>query len=469
MKRIWFTYLVSIFLVNGIAQDSTSAFSFSLKEALDYAVKNSYQSQTAALDIEVSEQTVKSVTAIGYPQINATGSFQNYIDLPIFVVPSDAFGFPDWFNEWINSVSQSTQTYPNIPAGNGSEFQELQFGSKYNSSGSITVNQLIFDGSYFIGLKAAKIFVEVTQHSLTKTETEVKMLVTQSYYTALVSEENINILSENNKTLEKTLAETKAMYEAGFVEEMDVEQLKLMLANVENSFKTAQQQSEISRSLLKFQMGLDIAQKIELKDDISSLLGATEVALVTQDFKIENHIDFKLVATNETLMELNTKAEKMKYIPRLSGFFNHQQNSYRNEFDFFSGGKWYPTTLWGINLSVPLFGGFGRQANLQKAKLELEKAQIQKEMVEQNLKLQEQVSRAEYNTAMDVYKNQKENLALADKIRNKTAIKFREGVASSMELTQAENQYLTTQGNYIQSVFQLLNAKTKLDKALNNI
>jgi len=467
MIRVVNTFWVLLITVALAHAQTDSVKAFTLKQAQDYAIQNNYQSKYSNIDAEVSKNTVKVFTAIGYPFITATGGFQQYIDQPTSVVPSDAFGFPEWFTEWVNDISQSTSTYPNIPASSGAEFQELQFGSEYNGSGGISVSQLIFDGSYFIGLKAAKAYVEVTRQGITKTELEVKTLIAQSYHTTLVAKENVEILHQNKTNLEKTLNETKVMYEIGFVEKLDVDQLTLLVANMDNAHSNAEKQAAITLNLLKFHMGYNINQPIELSDNLETLLSNTETDALSYDFKLENHIDFKMAEMQETLMSLNLKVERSKHIPTLSGFFNQQQNAYRSKFDFFEGGKWYPTTLWGINLNIPLFSGFGQKSVIGSAKLELERAQIQKIQVSQSLLLQEQSARAEYATSFAQHNNQKESLKLAEKIRNTTAIKFSEGLASSMELTQSETQYFNAQANYIQSIFQLLNAKTKLDKAIN--
>ena len=211
-------------------------------------------------------------------------------------------------------------------------------------------------------------------------------------------------------------------------------------------------------------MGLDISTKIIPTDKLEDLIKESLQNAIRNEFSTESHIDFQLARTQVTLMSLKQKAEKSKFLPTIGGFFNHQQNSFRNESDFLDGGKWYPSTLWGLNISVPLFGGFGQKAIIQRASLELKKAEIQQSQMNQNLKLQMQTTLMEYTAAIEYYENQKQNLALAENIRDLTEIKFQQGMASSTDLTMAENQYSSTQSNYIQAMFKLLNAKSNLDK-----
>jgi len=423
---------------------SQTASAYTLKQAQDYAIKNNYQVKTSILDKEIARHTVRAYKSIGLPFVAATGNFQNFIDRPTSIIPAGVFG-----------------------PGTSDEFTEVQFGTKYSSSVGLSANQMILDVSYFSGLKAAKAYANLSLQTVTKTELEIKVIIAQSYFSALAAAESIAIFEANKKNIDKTLSDVKAMYEAGFMEEMDVEQLQLLASSLDIMLSNARNQADISLKLLKFQMGLGVGLPIELMDNLSILVNAVEANIPATEFSLQNHIDYQLAETNVMLMALNTKAEKSKYYPKLSGFFNYSQNAFRNDLDLFSGGKWYPTTLWGINLSFPLFSGFGQHSIVQQTKLEHQKAEIQKEQVTQSLTLQEQSARVVYSTALDSYQNQKKSLALAKTIQQKTTSKFKEGLASSMELTQAENQYFNVQGDYIQSILKLLNAKATLDKALN--
>ncbi|PCH86318.1 MAG: hypothetical protein COB88_08170, partial [Flavobacteriales bacterium] len=251
-------------------------------------------------------------------------------------------------------------------------------------------------------------------------------------------------------------------------EQIALDQVKLLVGNLEISHNTAKEQLEISGKLLNYQMGLPLGTQISLSEDLNSLASISSEFAVDNEFNLEEHLDFKMAQTQVQLMELNKKKEQFAYLPTLGGFFNHQRNAFRNEFDFTSG-NWYPTTLWGLSLNIPIFGGFGQAAQLRIAGMQLEKAQIRQSQISDRLKLSEASKKLAFTSAMSLYLNQKENLELAKTIREKTAIKFKEGLASSMELAQAENQFFSTQGAYVQSVFSLLNAKTELQKALGQL
>ena len=464
MSKLTLTFVLLSFVLT----DVFSQNEYSLKQAQEYALKNNYQAKLADKGIEASHQTVKSYTAIGLPQVYASGDFQNFINIPTSVVPADAFGFPTWFNQWIQDVATTTGAVPNVPTGTGEEFQKLQFGSKYTANGGLAINQLLFDGSYFIGLKAARTYVDVASASKEKTESEIRNLVAQAYYMVVIADENIKLLNENKTNVEQTLKETAALHESGFVEIMAVEQLQLMAATITNSLNTTINQKKVAEYLLKFQMGIPANQSIALTDNLESLVGSSENLLDSKNFNSENHADFKLATTQLKLMNLNYKVEKSKQYPRLTGFFNHQYNSFRNDFDYFSGGDWFPTTLWGLKLQVPVFTSFMNRANIQKAKIEMEKSELQQAMIAESLSLQFETSKTEYYAALEQMKTQQQSVELAKRIKVKTDIKFKEGIVSSMELNQAQTQLLTAQGSYIQSIFTLLNAKSTLNKALGN-
>jgi len=463
-RSLTYLLLATLLPLFALGQDADTK-TYSLKEAQDQAVKNNTQVKLAALDVNIASKTVQSVGANVFPQIGATGSLNNYIDIPTSVVPADAFGFPAWFNQWIVDVGESTAIPPNLPSGSGGEFTELQFGSKYNSTIGLTVNQLIFDGAYIIGLKAAKSFVEVQTLTLSKTQIEVKSMVTEAYYAVLIAQQNVEILSRNLASTKTTFSESEELFSAGFIEKTALDQIKLLASNMEISYNTATEQLQISKKLLNYQMGLPLEEAISLSEELNSLADLSMGYSLDDPFNSENHIDYQMAQTQINLMELNKKKERFTYLPTVGGFFNYQRSAFSNELNFI-GGKWYPTMIWGLSLNVPIFGGFGQAANLKIAGLQLEKAQMQQTQISDGLKLREASARLAFTSALSLYLNQKENLELAESIREKTGIKFKEGLASSMELTQAENQFFSTQGAYVQSVFSLLNAKIDLEKVL---
>lgn len=434
--------LLSIFTMSLIV---AKAQQYSLEEAQLFAIKHSYQAQSADKEVEKSQRKVKETISTGLPQVNATASYQNFLELPRQLVPAEFFG------------------------GEEGEFAEVVFGTEQQMGFDLRATQLLFDGSYFVGLQASKVYLELSKNDQRKTETEIKQMVTQAYGNVLVTEENIEILKQNMENLQSQLEETKALYENGFAEEQDRDQLELLLSNAKNAYEQAIRQKDISRNQLKFMMGIDIATVIELTDDLDEItLQNTGEDYLSKEFDVTTHIDYKVINTQERASELLLKQEKTTYLPKLSAFFSYQQNSYSNEFNFFDDSKWFPTEVVGLNFSMPIFSSFGRNQRIQQAKIEMQQVGIAKKQIEQKLLVELETARSEYTFALSQYQTAKDNLKLAERIFNKTQIKYDEGVSSSMELTQANNQLLDTQGNYIKASLQLINAKSNLDKALNN-
>lgn len=418
---------------------------FSLTEAQAYALENNYDKVNAENDLLIAKKKVWETTGIGLPQVNAEAKFQNFIDLPTTLVPASAFD----------------------PTAPKDKYSALKFGTDYNNSLILSASQLLFDGSYLVGLRASKVYKEFAEKNVAKTELQVKEDVAQAYFLVLVAEENKKILDEVANTTAKLLDETTRIYEEGLLEEQNVDQLKLTLNNIKNSLAEAERQIAISKNLLKFQIGYDIQNEIVLTDKMEPLLSFSDTEnSLTNDFDFSSHVDYQSIKINEKLMKLNFSKEKFSFAPSISAFFNYQKQNMSNNFDAFSGGKWYPQTLWGISVKLPIIAGSSRFAKAGQAKVEYLKAQTTSKKVEQSLILQAQKSRSEYNSALNIYNNQKDGLELAEKINNQAIKKYNEGIISSLNLSQTQNQYLETEGKYIKSLLDLFNAKSNLNKAL---
>ncbi|NQX96447.1 MAG: TolC family protein [Flavobacteriales bacterium] len=440
MKKI--IIILSIFFIaeSVFAQNITE---FSLEQAKKHALEHNYNNQKSKLDIKIAKKKIAEIRAVGLPQVSAEAKVQKFLDVATSLAPANAFN-------------------PAAPAG---ELAELQFGLNYNNSVGITASQLIFDGSYIVGLQAAKTYRDVSINNQIKTEVELKEAITQAYFTVLVAQENTEVLNQSLVSTEKMLVESKALYEVGLIEEQSVDQLMLTTNELKTYVGIAEGQIEFAEKLLKLQMGIDIDSIISLSDNIDVFVNDISLEPLKQEFNIANHIDFQLIEGNVRLMKLNLRKEKYSFLPSLNAFFNHQQQNMSNEFDMFSGGDWYPMTVIGASLKLPILAGGSRLSKMSQAKVEFDKAKIDAKLVAQNLKYQSQLAKSNYETEYETYSNQKSNLELAKKIYGKTVKKYKEGVASSLELSQTQNQYLNTEGKYIKSLFDLLKAKSELQKS----
>ncbi len=450
MKRIRITLLglLIIGLIPTVNAQTGTPQTFTLKEAQDYAVLNSYKTMSSALDVEIAKKQVKQYTSIGLPQINATGKLMDYIDIPTSLIPGEMFG---------------------APAGT---MIPIKFGTKYNMSGSIDASQLIFDGTYIIGLKTAKVYVNMTKTNQLKSQQDIKEAVTQAYYLVLVAKENRMVLDSTILNMRNTLKQTTEFQKNGFIEGTDVDQISLLISNLESKLAMVDRQIELAENMLKFQMGMDLSTQMTLTDKLDDLLlQAFASNLVDKEFQPENHIDYKLLSTSNEIARLQYKMDKFKYMPSLVAIGSMSYSAQRNEFNFFKSGDqypWYRTSIVGLSLSVPIWSSGSRYYKIQMSKYTVQKNEITLKQVSQGLTLEVQNARSTLRTYTTQYQNELNNMALSKKIYNKTLIKYKEGVSSSMDLTQAHNQYLSTQGTYFNTILELLNANSKLNKALNN-
>lgn len=461
MKRSAVIVLIALFSLNSFGQAANeNKKAFSLQEALDFAMTNSANLRIGELNEDRAKQEIVNTASAGLPQVRAIGSFQHFPNIPTQVIP-DFFG---------PAVTQTLIGYGLIPPdvfdpNADPNLIEAQFGTEFNTSYGVSADQLIFDGRYFYGLKASKAYAHYVQIENDKIERDVEDNVLIAYYSALAAKQNLLILMESKKNIDKSLAETTAFFDMGFVEELDVDQLKLMKSTVDASLKDAENRLETAKTMLKFHMGFPVEKEIELTDELESILNMDQAnALLTESVNPDKHLDMKLLDQGLELQEIGLRVEQSNYAPTLRAFFSHTENNFGNELDL--GGNWFPNTVWGVNLNIPLFTSFGTRSKVQMSKIDIDKINIQKQQLDQSLRLQASNSKSEYFNALSQYQNEKENLELAEKIRNKTAVKFKAGMSSSLELTQAETQLLQTQGRYIGAMYNLLSSKIQLEQAL---
>ncbi len=429
----------------GFAQDTTK--SFSLQEAIDYALENNRQAKNAARDIDAAKQQKWETTASGLPQLNAEIGYQNFLKQQVSLIPAEFFG------------------------GNVGEFAEVAFGTKQTMSATATLKQKIFDGSYLVGLQSAKVFLEISENAKEKTDLEVRKAVINAYGNVLLADESVLILERNIAVLKKNLNETTKIYENGLEEEESVEQLQITLSGVKSNLSNTTRLKSLAYQMFNITLGLDINNQTLLSDNLITLaIQNTVLNLLEADSNVENTIDYKIAENDKVSKELLLKLERSKALPTLDAFINGGYNGNSDKFTFTnSGQKWFGSSLFGINMSIPIFSSGMRNAATQRARINLEKAENDLTETEQKLKLQISSAKSDYLFAIEDYENKKQNLALAERIEQKNQIKFFEGIASSFELRQAQTQLYSTQQDYLQAMLDVINSKAELETITNNI
>ncbi|RLD81341.1 MAG: hypothetical protein DRJ10_06305 [Bacteroidetes bacterium] len=443
--KIKITYTLLLFLiVFGLkAQNDTlqETHHLSLNDAREYAVINNYQSQNAEIDIEIARKQIWETTAIGLPQVNGAIDYSNSLKIPTTLLPGEIVGQPG----------------EQIP---------VQFGQQHSISWGATATQLVFSGEYIVGLQASRIFLELSQRSYTKSSVSIKETVTKSYYLVLIAEESKGILEETNANFENLIREIEESHRLGFVEDIDVDQLRLTKQNNDNTIISVTNMVSLSYRLLKYQLGIDYNDEIKLSDSLNYFVDNLDFnRLITEDFDLNQNIDYKLMQTQEGLSILDLKREKSLYLPQLSAFYTYSENAYNNSFpDLFS--QWYPTSILGLKVSIPVFTSGMRRSRVQQKQFELKKVQNSKLELEQGLSLQVEQLRSDFTNAKLKFDNETWNMELSKRINDKTEIKYKSGMASANDLMITQNQYLMSLNNYYQAMSSLLSVRAQLEYIL---
>lgn len=409
----------------------------SLAEARKIALKNNTDILNSQADLEIARKKIWETTAIGLPHFDITSDYQF-----IPKVPSLPATFMD-------------------PNADPDEVVEL--GVKQNITYNFTVSQLIFNGAYIIGLQASRVYFDLSKQGFEKTMLDVNETVTNTYHMIQLATESRKILSQNLENINKTLYEISEMHKQGFLEKTDVDQLEVTANNIRNALNQIDGNLDVAYKLMKIQLGLNDQTTIELTDVLESneALVSSSVSLISEPFSIGNNVDFKLTETSEKLAKLDYKRELTGFLPTISGFYQHQEKWKSPLFDF------APKDIVGVSLSLPVFSSGERLAKVAQKKLSLEKAQNTRALVSRSLVMQASQYQNDVKLKLEKLQIQKKSNELSDDIYQRTLEKYKQGMASSMDLMTSQNQYLTNMTNYYQSIFDLLSAKSKLEKLFN--
>jgi outer membrane protein len=425
-----------------LAQQGNEDLKLSLKEAQDYAVSNNKMVLSAKSDVLASKAALWEIISAALPQIDASGSFTDNLKLMTTLLPGEFFGKPG----------------EKIP---------VTFGSEFNSSASVTASMLIFNAPLYIGIETTKLAQKLSEDNLKKSELDTKESVSSAYFLILVSEKSLEILNGNIENLKETLKSTRSMYSAGMAEATDVDQMISNVNMVENSRSSLERTIELNYNIMRFALGVPATTGITLTETLENLTSEINVdALLSQEFDPKQNVDYKLIEGQELMTSLSLKAEKASILPTLSGFYNYGTNGMG---DKVAELRWFQNSMAGLQLSVPIMASGQRYAKIRKAQINLEKARTTKDMLTDQLLLQEKQLRYNLVNANLQYQSQQENIEVSQRIYASMENKFKQGMASSLDLTQANSQYLEAENNYITALMNLLQTKLALDRLLNNM
>lgn len=412
---------------------------FSLQDAVNYAMDNATAIKNAQVNILDAEQTIKERLSTGLPQINGTVDFQHFLKVPVLPLP-EAFGMGD----------------PNAP-------ESIAFQLKNSFTAGLSARSMLFDGSFFVGLRAARASGEYYNLELENTQRQVRNQVTQAYFPVLLLKTNLGVLNRNIENLTRLLDETRAQYDAGFVEQLDVDRLVLSLNNLRNSRNNVEQQAENALRALKFTINYPIDEPLRVEDDLDAMEIEIEATALSGEIPYNSRPELRLLEKTLELQDLNIELQRAAYLPSVYASLSGQ---YQYQGDNFSDGFWAPTVVLGVSATIPIYDFGGRSARLEKARLAKQQVVNQRNDVNRSIQLEVVNARATFKTAADRLSLSKENLALAQRIYDTTQIKYREGVGSSLEVVQAEQALYEAQANNLSVLYDTLLAKENLLLAL---
>jgi len=440
MKRKLIITTLLTLLISGpalVAQENSKELSLTLKEAQDYAMQNNKMVKSAKLTVEGSQADVWTTIASGLPQVSASAGYTDNFKLGVFFL-----------------------TMNNVPT-------IIQMGSTYSIPMNIQASMPLFNAPYYIGIETVKLAQKLAASNLHSTEIDTRQSVASAYYLILVSEESLRILKDNLANLNETLKSTKAMFNSGMAEASDVDQMASNVTMMENSFSNLQNNMEVNYNLLRFQLGVKADTKIALTETLDDMVKEMDInELLSKEFNAASNIQYDLIEKQEQMSELNLKNQKAKVLPMLSAIYSASKSGMGNTM---SSLVWPNSSFLGMQMSIPIFASGQRYSSIQKAKIDLEKARNTKEMVSDQLQMQEKQLRFNLQNANMQYISQKGNIEVSKRVYTSMENKYRQGMASSLELTQANQLLLQAENSYISSLMNLLQTKLTLEKLLNNL
>jgi len=453
MRLTILTLIISLGIhLSSFAQDEEKS-NYSLEECIDYALQNNTQIINAEYEKQIADTQVSQTVAQGLPQVNASATINHNFEPQKSLLAPEVFGLDP----------------NNLPPGIESVDGDIvnSFQQAYDGNISLSASQLIFDGSFFVGLQASKTYKELSSKEHIKTQIDVVEAVSKAYYNALVTQERFDLLEVNYDRLDSLLSDTKAMFENGFVEKIEVSRLQVQFNNLSTQLKNTEKLLQVSSDLLKFQMGMPIDQPIELTDKLEEV----ELdALADSDFSYSERIEYSQLQTNQALVNLDMKNNRVKYLPTLYANLAYGWNTATSQSSqWFQSDRWLNFGFVGATLSLPIFDGFLKSQKIQQNKLQAKQIQESFTQLENSIDLEIKQTKINMSNAIESMKTQKENMELAEEIYNVTKIKYEEGVGSNLEVVEADADYKEAQTNYYDALIDALVAKVELDKAYGKL
>jgi len=447
MRKAKYIIGLGIIAFNSYGQIKDSAgFSFSVKQAIAFALENQNDIKNAYIEEEIAKKKVNAMIGLGLPQINASFDLKEFLELPTSLIPAQFFG------------------------GKPGTFAAVQFGTTYQTTASLDASQLIFSGDYFLGLKASKVYVELSTKAAQGAQIEVAAKVSKAYYTVLINEERMKLMEANISRIKNALDDTKILNTNGFVEKIDLDRLTVTFNNLLLEQEKVQRLLKLGTYLLKYQMGMEINTPLTLTDKLADAKFDFNLSSALEKFDYTRRVEYNLFETQLKLATLDLKRNYFSYLPTAFAYGSLSGSALRNTFSTFSTGYgWFPMSLVGAKITMPIFNGFQRSAKTQQAKLSMQKAENNIEFIKKTIDLEQASSFAVLQNAAVSVENQKKNIILAEDVFRFSKLKYEQGLGSNIEMIAAETALKESQTNYFNALFEAIITKIDFDKANGNL
>lgn len=443
MRKCLFTTLV--FLLTFAGMQAQEVAQLTLNESILYAIENNVTTKNARLETLISKATVKEKTALGLPQINGSFNLDYNPQIPVVFLPNQPpFGDP-------------TNPSDVIPA---------RFGVSYSSGLGVNMTQMIFDGSFFIGLRAAKTLTQLTDFDLVKAENDVIENVKKAYFGVLVNQERIRLAAANLARIDSLLKETKALNEAGFAEKIEVSRVQVQRNNTFSQMERSRTAWEISKEILKIQMGMPLTVDILIAETLQDLNPEEELhQLLALDG--DGRVELDQLKTQIELVQLDLKFNTSQYMPTIDFVGNARRVGAGNQVNtVFDRNNWFGSSLLGVSMSIPIFDGLSKSARIQKNKYTINQLENQRFFLNDNFKNEIFTAKSNLRNDLNLLNIQLENLSLAQEVFEIARIKYQEGVGSNLEVVNADGALIEAEINYLAALYDELISKVNLEKAL---
>jgi len=433
MKKIIKIILFSSFFLSVVSVRAQDTLVLTLNEALSYATEHNKTLVNSSYAIEKSSLKIKETFAQGLPQVSATLDYSNFLGAEAELKLSD-------------------MAPPAV----------IEFNP--TSSFNLSVSQLIFSGSYYVGLELSKLSKTITEQSYQKDELNVKEQTIQAYYMVLASEQILNTMRENRKNMQTIYEKTTNLVNAGMIEETEAKKLSVMITSVDNAIKQTERQVALGYNLLLLQLGFEENKILKLATSFSEIAQQNIVpAMATETFSIDNNLDYQLLTMQSNIAQQQIRLRQANYLPTLAAYFSYTEKLIKPAFDM------TPKNVLGLKLTIPIFSSGMRMNQVQQARIDYQISQNTIDLLAEQISTQERQLRYNYNNLLEQYYNQQTNVEIAKEVLEKMNFKFQQGIVSSLELTSANNEYLTAETNYTSILLQLLNAELSLRKINNKL